>query len=122
MIRALSRSLAAAAVVCAVTFISAPASAQDSTEPAWQEWNYQMMRDLTQAMRSMTEQMSRGDLTPEQRLQMARRMERMSMMMRRMSGLATRPTIIGPEWQKQMRRMRQEMDEMLQNPRMTPHG
>lgn len=121
MIRNLTNSLAAVAV-CVSVFASVPASAQSPTAPTWQEWNYQMMKDLTQEMTSMTEQMSRGKFTPDQRLQMAQRMGRMSMMMRRMSGLAARPAIIGPGWQKRMGQMRQQMDEMIRNSRMTPHG
>ena len=81
---------------------------------------YQMMKDMTDQMGQMTEQMSRGELTPEQRKQMTDRMGLMSTMMRRMSGLAGRPAMKDTEWQKQMDQMRKQMDMMMRAPRMAP--
>lgn len=81
-----------------------------------------MMKDLTQEMGTMTEQMGRGELSPDQRLQMARRMERMSVMMRRMSGLAALPTTKEADQKPQMQQMRKETDETMLDSRMTPHG
>lgn len=121
MIRNLTSSLAAVAV-CLSILASAPASAQSPTARTWQGWNYQMMEDLTQEMASMTEQMSRGEFTPDQRLQMAQRMGRMSMMMRRMSSLAALPTMKEADQKKKMQQMRRQMDEMIRNSHMTPHG
>jgi hypothetical protein len=57
-----------------------------------------MMNDMTQAMGNVTEQVSRGELPPDRRQQMAERMGPLSMMMRRMSGLAARPAVKEPEW------------------------
>ena len=79
-----------------------------------------MMKDMTQVMGSMTEQMSHGPLTPEQTKQMTQRMERMSKLMRLMSGLEYRPAMKDPESQKQMGLMRKQMDEMMRDMSMGP--
>ncbi len=106
-------------------FAAAPISAQTSTVPTSQatmsqhhQRIYEMMKDMTQEMGRMTEQMSGAKLTPDQRLQMARRMERMSVMMRGLAGLEARPALSEPEWQRKMDRMRGQMDEMMRNSRM----
>jgi hypothetical protein len=77
-----------------------------------------MMRDMSQEMNNMTELMSRGDLSPEQRKQMSLRMERMSKLMHRMSGLQDRPSMKAPESQKQLEQMRKQMDEMKRDSSM----
>ena len=77
-----------------------------------------MMKDMSQEMNNMTELMSRGDLTPEQRKQMSLRMERMSKLMHRMSGLQDRPAMKAPESQKQLEQMRRQMDEMKRDSSM----
>ena len=116
-----------AIVACVFVFAAAPASAQSSTAPTWQDASsahheqiYQMMKDMTQEMSRMTEQMSDAKLAPAQRIQIARRMARMSIMMRRLSGLAARPALKEPEWQRRMSQMRQQMDEMTRDSRMAP--
>ena len=77
-----------------------------------------MMKDMSQEMNNMTELMSRGDLTPEQRKHMSVRMERMSKLMHRMSGLQDRPSMKGPESQKRLEQMRRQMDEMKRDSSM----
>ena len=126
MIRRIAVSMTAI-VICLGLFATAPASAQTSTGPTWQDttsqhhrMQYQMMKDMTQEMTRMTEQMLQGELAPKQRNQMAGRMVFMSTMMRRMSGLAARPAMREPEWQKQMGQMRKQMDEMMGSTRMAP--
>lgn len=116
-----------AIVVCLGIFIAAPAFAQSPTGPYWgsdvtqhHRMQYQMMKDMAQEMTRMTEQMSLGELTSDQRKQMAGRMTLMSAMMRRMSGLAARPAMREPERQKQMGEMRKQMDEMMGSARMAP--
>jgi len=120
-------ALMIAVVLCLGIFIAAPALAQSSTGPYWggdvtehHRMQYQMMKDMAQEMSRMTEQMSPGQLTSDQRKQMAGRMTLMSTMMRRMSGLAARPAMREPEWQKQMGEMRKQMDDMMGNARMAP--
>lgn len=81
-----------------------------------------MMKDMTGEMGKMTEQMSQGALTPEQRKQMAQRMAVMSTMMRRMSGLEARPAMKDADRQKQMNQMRRQMDEMMRDSTMPPRG
>lgn len=81
---------------------------------------YKMMKDMTQEMMGMTEQMSRADVTPDQRKQMALRMEVMSGMMHRMSGFETMPAMMESEQQKQMDEMRKQMDEMMGSSAMKP--
>ena len=73
-----------------------------------------MMKDMTQEMTKMTEQMAQGALTPDQQKQMAQRMQFMSTMMHRLSGLEARPAIKHGELDKQMRK---QMDEMMGNPK-----
>ena len=120
-------ALMIAVVLCLGIFIAAPALAQSSTGPYWggdvtehHRMQYQMMKDMAQEMSRMTEQMSPGQLTSDQRKQMAGRMTLMSTMMRRMSGLAARPAMREAEWQKQMGEMRKQMDDMMGNARMAP--
>jgi len=81
---------------------------------------YQMMKDMTQEMTKMTEQMAQGALKPDQQKQMAKRMEFMSTMMHRLSGLEARPAIKHGNMEKQMDQMRKQMDEMTGNPKMAP--
>jgi hypothetical protein len=116
-----------AIVVCLGIFVAAPAMAQLSTGPNWggnvtqhHRMQYQMMKDMAEEMTRMTEQMSQGELTSEQRKQMAGRMALMSTMMQRMSGLAARPAMREQEWQKQMGGMRKQMDEMMRESMMMP--
>lgn len=52
-----------------------PAATQDDMSMHHQRL-FKMMKDMIQEMSSMTEQMSRTDLTSEQRKQMAERMEK----------------------------------------------
>ena len=77
-----------------------------------------MMKEMSQEMNKMMEQTAGGEPTPEQRRQMSQRMESMSKMMHRMSGLEGRPAMKGPEMQKQMEQMRRQMDEMKRDPAM----
>lgn len=79
-----------------------------------------MMKDMTQEMSRMTDQMSQGALTPDQQKQMAKRMEFMSAMMRRLSGLEARPAIKHGEMDKQLDQMRKQMDDMMSNSKMAP--
>lgn len=122
-------ALMIAIVVCFGVFVAAPARAQSSTEPSWQDnvsqhhqWIYRMMKDMTDQMGQMTELMSRGDLTPDQRLRTSQRMQKMSILMRRLSGLESRPAIGEGKWKKQADQMRRQMDEMTRDSRITPHG
>ena len=117
----------AAIIFCFGIFFVTPASAQTSTGPTWQDgvsqhhrMQYQMMKDMTDQMGQMIEQMSRGDLSPEQRKKMADRMGLMSTMMRRMSGLASRPAMKPVEWQNKMDEMRKQMDGMMRDSNMMP--
>jgi hypothetical protein len=122
-----SKASMIAIVVCLGMFLAAPAIAQSpmgaTTQDATSQHHqrlYQMMKDMTREMGAMTEQMSRSELSPEQRAQMGRRMGLMSAMMRRMSGLAARPAMKEAEWQKQMDQMRKQMDELMGASSMKP--
>ena len=117
-----SAVLPIAIIASAGMFLAVPASAQTPTGAPQQSTmnpHHQaidlIMKDMTQAMGNMTEQMSHGPLTPEQTKLMARQMERMSKMMRMMSGLESRPAMKDPESQKQMALMRKQMDEMMRD-------
>ena len=123
-----SRAFVIMMVVAGVGILGVPAVKAQSTQPAPQQpdvsWHHQMlyriMKDMTQEMGRMAEQMSRSDLTAGEREHIARRMQRMATMMERMSGLAARPAMADPQSQKQMEEMRKQMDEMVRDPRMTP--
>ncbi len=78
-----------------------------------------MMKDMTQEMSRMTEQMSQG-ATPDQQKQMAKRMEFMSTMMHRLSGLEARPAIKHGDMDKQLNQMRKQMDDMMSSSKMAP--
>ena len=114
-------------IIASVAILTmAPASAQTSANPTWQDtphqyhqWLSQILKDMTDQMGRMTEQMGRENLTLNQRQQIAQWMERMSTMMRRISGLVARPALKEADWQKLMNQMRKQMDNMLL---MTPHG
>jgi len=80
---------------------------------------YQMMKDMTDEMAAMTEQM-RAEVRPGQRAEIGLRMGLMSTMMRRMSGLEARPAMKEAKWQQQMDQMRQQMDAMMGAPSMKP--
>ena len=79
-----------------------------------------MMKNMTQEMSKMTEQMSRGSLAPDQQTQMAERMEFMSTMMHHLSGLEARPAIKQGGMDKELDQMQMQIDEMMGNPKMAP--
>ncbi len=113
-------TVAALAMSLAI-FVVGFASAQPATGPTFKDTTSQhhqmlnqMMKDMTQEMTAMTDQMSRGELTPEQNKQMSERMAVMANVMRRMSGLGARPHMKEADWQKQMDQMRKQMDNMMQ--------
>lgn len=116
-----------ATIVASVAILTTvPASAQTSANPTLQDtphqyhqWLSQIMKDMTDQMGRMTEQMGRENLTSNQRQKIVQWMERMSTMMRRISGLVARPALKEADWQKLMNQMRKQMDDMML---MTPHG
>jgi len=110
--------IACLSLILAATASAQPASNLSQQSPVSQHHQMMtdMMKDMSKEMTSLTEQMSRGGLTPEQNRQMAVRMERMSNMMHRMSGLQDRPAMKDAESQKQMATMRKQMDEMMRDP------
>ena len=113
----------AAVVVVLGPLVSAPTFAQTPAGPTQhgisKEPMYDTMKEMSQAMAAMTEQMSGGELTPDRRQAMARNMEHMSSMMRRMSGFVSRPSMMGdPQSRAEMDQMKKEMDEMWHDPSM----
>jgi hypothetical protein len=125
----LMKAVVAATAISLSTAWAVPAAAQSPSVPTWQDGvsqhhrtQYRIMKDMTDEMGRMTEQMSHGELTSEQRQQMASRMGAMSDMMRRMSGLASQPAMTEAEQQKQMDQMRKQMDEMTREGRTQPRG
>ena len=79
------------------------------------ELQFRLMKDMSQVMTGMADEMSDAELTSLQKQQMTQRMQRMSTMMDRMAGLAARPAMKSPEMQKQMVQMRRQMDEMMRD-------
>lgn len=117
-------ALGTALLLCFGAFSAGPASAQTTGESRQtgvsehHQRQYELMRDMSEAMSKMAQEMARGDLTSDKIKHMRQRMERMSKMMRRMSGLLSRPAMKEPEMKKQMAQMRKEMDEMMGDPAM----
>jgi len=117
-------TLLVAALISGNLLGAAPTNAQSGNAPVWLDKTsqhhqrlYLLMKDMTDLMGKMTEQM-RSDLTSDQRLLMAQQMQIMSTLMRRLSGLEARPAMSEGEWQKQTDQMRQQMDEMIRESRM----
>ncbi len=124
----LRMAFAVVAMLCGVATVgvmdagaqSAP-SAPKEAEVSWHhQMLYRIMKDMTEEMARMADEMSRGELTAKQRAQMGQRMERMATLMRRMSGLAARPAMTEPDAKKQMEDMRKQMDAMMRDTRMAP--
>jgi len=112
----------AASAMCLGVFVAEPVSAQTAASPTFKDATSQhhqmlnqMMKDMTQEMTAMTDQMSRGEITAEQNKQMSDRMAAMANVMRRMSGLGARPHMKEADWQNQMDQMRKQMDNMKQH-------
>jgi len=108
--------------MCLGMLITGAAGAQPATAPTFKDTTTQhhqmlnqMMSDMTREMTAMTDEMSRGELTPEQNKRMSDRMAVMATIMRRMSGLGAQPHMREGEWQKQMDQMRRQMDGMKQH-------
>jgi hypothetical protein len=113
-----------AIAVCLAILAVPPANAQSPLGSTFQDQNptephhfriYQMMKDMTQEMTKMTEQMSQGALTPDQQKQMAIRMQSMSAIMHRLSGLEARPAIKHGDMDKQLDQMQKQMDQMMRD-------
>lgn len=122
-----TKSSTTAIITCLGLLLAAPAIAQAPPPAATHDgvsmhhqMMHKMMKDMAQEMMGMTEQMSKGELTPDQRKQMAQRMEMMSGMMHRMSGVEAMSAMSDPEQKKQMDEMRKQMDEMMSKSPMKP--
>ena len=103
-------------------FMAGTAGAQNGPGPdkTHHQRLYELMKDMSQEMSGMSEQMSHGDLTAAQGKQMSRKMKDMSFFMNRMSGLQARPAMADAESQKQTALMRKQMDEMMRAHAMNP--
>jgi hypothetical protein len=122
-----SKNSLTAMVACIGVLLATTAMAQSPPSPTTQggmsmhhQMMYKMMGDMSQQMTGMANQMSKGELTPDQHKQMAQMMEKMSGMMHRMSGAEAMPAMNDPEQKKQMDEMRKQMDEMMSTSPMTP--
>jgi hypothetical protein len=104
----------------APTFAQAPgAPAQHGSFLQHQRVTRDAMKEMSETMAAMTERMSGAELTPEQRRDMARNMDHMSSMMRRMSGFLSQPSMMdAPQSRAEMDQMKKEMDEMRRDPSM----
>lgn len=75
-----------------------------------------MMHDMGEQMMSMSREMSHGDTTPERHKQMMKQMDQMSEMIEHMSGMMGKGMMgdgmMNPKHQKQMDRMREQMNKM----------
>jgi len=106
--------------LCLGLLVAAPAIAQSPPNPGGPNDMTQrhqmmsgMMKDMAQQMSAMADQMGRGDTTADQATRMGHQMDRMSGMMHRMSGMAAKPKMHDSDFQKQMRSMRQQMNQMM---------
>ena len=114
--------MAGIAMLAALAVAARPSSgaAQQIKVSEHHELQYRLMKDMSQVMSGMGQEMSSADLTPLQRRQMAQRMQRMSTMMDLMSGWTDRPAMNTPELQRQMAQMRTQMNEMMHEMMATP--
>ena len=71
-----------------------------------------LMDSMAAEMVRMQREMQAGPLAPEAERDMASRMETMARMMRRMSGLADRPSMTDAEAKREYEQMQREMDAM----------
>lgn len=115
-------SLITGLIFCLALIAALPADAQTSTDPTWNDavsrhhqLQQQMMNEMSREMARLTEQMSRGALSPEDNRKMSQQMNRMAKIMRFMSGLGARPAHNHAQLQKQMDQMRTRMKEMIGN-------
>jgi Asp-tRNA(Asn)/Glu-tRNA(Gln) amidotransferase C subunit len=72
----------------------------------------EVMRDMSEEMSGIQQEMAKGELSPEMRKQMSRQLKDMAGMMQRMSALTDRPSMKGAEMEKQVEEMRKQMDQM----------
>lgn len=72
-----------------------------------------LMRDMSQQMNKMQDEMGKGGMSSEQQKRMQMQLRDMSDMMKQMSGLADRPSMNDPETRKQVGEMRKKMDRMM---------
>ena len=75
-----------------------------------------VMDAMAREMSQMQREMEAGPLTPEAERDMAKRMEAMSRVMRRMSGLADRPSMSDAEMKREYEQMQRDMDAMSHKP------
>lgn len=95
-----------------------PARPDGSSASINHRQQYILMRDMSQEMAKMAEEMSHGTLSPEQDKLMTKKMKWMSTVMQRMTGLNARHAMKEPEQERQMNQMRKEMDAMMRKPSM----
>ena len=107
--------------------VTEPAQAQSTTAPPAADATsqhhrqmYQLMKDMTQEMNKMTDDMAHGPLPADRQKQMAQRMERMSKMMGGMARFGATPPMKETDWQNRMQEMRAQMDAMMRNAPMAP--
>lgn len=77
-----------------------------------------LMQDMTKSMSAMNDQMSKGTPDAQARKDMSAKMKTMSRVMTRMSGLMDRPSMKDAEANRELERMRRQMDEMSKAPPM----
>ena len=106
--------------VLSVPYASAqtPAGPDGSSASIHHRQQYMLMRDMSQEMGKMAEEMSHGALTPEQDKLMTKKMKSMSTVMHRMTGFNAKYAMKEPEQDRQMNQMRKEMDSMMREPSM----
>ena len=103
-----------------VTAQPIPSETQQTGVSDHHELQFRLMKDMSQVMSGMANEMSGGDLTSLQKQQMTQRMQRMSTMMDRMAGLNNRFAMNSVEMQKQMVQMQKQMEEMMRDMAPTP--
>ena len=68
----MTKTAIATLAICLAAFVASPASSQQPAAPTFKDTTSQhhqmlnqMMKDMTQQMTAMTDEMSRGELTPD---------------------------------------------------------
>ena len=113
-----ARDLMRRTAITACLLLSSVVFAQSSTHPVQHDsvnlhhvQQYELMKQMTAEMNDMTAQVEHGDLTAEQRKQLAQRMAVLSRLMRRMAGLDLRPAMKDADFDREMVQMRKDMDD-----------
>jgi len=74
-----------------------------------------VMRDMSQQMSKLQEELAKGEPLPERKKGIKRQLEEMADITKHMSGLLDRPSMKAPEVKKLAAQMREQMDRLMRD-------